>query len=304
MLDGVKTGKTILPERYKEDRESRQYGTQFVPWWKMDPDCETQQYNLSRGDLPPFVMDLLREAMDKVGEEQLRRIADHFAELPKVKDADLVAPWEGAEARAQEMLSRSEEQMRTIGQAQKDALEAIKTHVAWVYDLNTAVMRATITKTTTALAERIAGSSTSAGSGTSRGTVTTMGTQTERSRGKQRSSNSNSNSGRKRRGGSGGRSSVKFTNRNIETRQDQLRRMSREFVGGPPAEQTLVFSAEEVARLRASYAYAYDWVRRPGGSRFPWNVAMRELGEIKLRARKDFKPISQDFYEKMSMRKL
>jgi len=304
VLDGVKTGKTILPERYKEDRESRQYGTQFVPWWKMDPECKTQQYNLPRGDLPPFVMDLLREAMDKAGEEQLRRIADHFAELPKVKDADLVVPWEGAEARAQEMLSRSEEQMRAIGEAQKEALEAIKTHVARVYDLNATVMRAAVTKTTTALAERSAGPSASASAGTSRGTATVMGTQTERSRGKQRSSNSTSTSSRGRRGGSGGSSGVTFTNWSIETRQDQLRRMSREFVGGPPAEQTLVFSAEEVARLRASYAYVYDWGCRPGGSRFPWNVAMRELGEIKLRARKDFKPISQDFYEKMSMRKL
>jgi RNA-dependent RNA polymerase len=302
VLDGVKTGKTILPERYKEDRESRQYGTQFVPWWKMDPDYKTQQYNLSRGDLPPFVMDLLKEAMDKAGEEQLRRIANHFAELPKIKDADLVVPWEGAEARAQEMLSRSEEQMRAIGQAQKDALEAIKTHVARVYDLNTTVMRAAMK--TTALAERSAGSS----AGTSRGTATVMGTQTEKSRGKQRSrtstSTSTSASSRRRRGGSGGGSSVTFTNWSIETRQDQLRRMSREFVGGPPAEQTLVFSAEEVARLRASYAYVHDWACRPGGSRFPWNVAMRELGEIKLRARQDFKPISQDFYEKMSMRKL
>ena len=60
----------------------------------------------------------------------------------------------------------------------------------------------------------------------------------------------------------------------------------------------------EVARLRASYAYLYDWTKKQGGTRFPWNVAMRELGAIKLRARQDFKPISQDFYEKMMMRRL
>lgn len=302
MLDGVKTGKTILPERYKEDRESRQYGTQFVPWWKMDPDCETYQHNLPRGDLPPFVMDMLKEAMDKAGEEQLQRIASHFTALPKVKDTDLIMPWEGAEAQAQQMLSRSEEQMHTIGQAQKEALEAIKTHVVRVYNLSTAIMRATMMKTTTALVETSASSSTSTGPGPSQRMATVMGAQTERSRGKQRSTNGNSSRGH--RGGSSGGSSATFTTWSIETRQDQLRRMSREFVSGPPEEQTLVFSAEEVARLRASYAYVYDWACKPGGSRFPWNVAMRELGEIKLRARKDFKPISQDFYEKMSMRKL
>jgi RNA-dependent RNA polymerase len=288
VLDGAKTGKAILPEKYKQDRESRQYGTQFVPRWKVDPDRPTQHYNLSRGDLPPFVMDLLKEMMQKAGDEQLRRIADHFATLPKVKDADLVAPWERAEARAQDMLSRSEEHNQAIGQAQKDALEAIKTHVERAYDFSAAIIKATPTGTTTttttittARVETRAGSSTGAQRGRSRG----------------RQSISSNGKGRKDR-------AAMFTNRSIETRQDQLRRISREFVGGPPTEQTLVFSAEEVARLRASYAYVYDWGRKPYGSRFPWNVAMRELGEIKLRARKDFKPISQDFYEKMSMRKL
>jgi hypothetical protein len=79
--------------------------------------------------------------------------------------------------------------------------------------------------------------------------------------------------------------------------------MSREFVSGPPAGEVYVFSQEEVARLRASYAYLYDWTKQ-GGSRFPWNVAFNELGEIKLRAQKDFKPISRDFYERMSIRRL
>lgn len=266
VLDGAKTGKTILPERYKKDRDSKQYGTQFVPQWKMDRDCQTLQYNLSRGHLPPFIMDLLSEAMDRVKDEQLRRIADHFAVLTKEKDKDLVAPWYGAEERAQELLSRPEEHVRAVGQAQKDALEAIKTHVARVCDLYGDMMKAA--------AETRASPSRGAGMGAA---------------------------GHKRKS-----SGVAFTNRSIETRQDQLRRLSREFVGGPSAAETFAFSREEVARLRASYAYLYDWARKSygGGSRFPWSVAMRDLGAIKLQANKDFKPISQDFYEKMSMRKL
>lgn len=99
------------------------------------------------------------------------------------------------------------------------------------------------------------------------------------------------------------RDAADFTQRSIETRQDRLRRMSREFAGGPPAADVFVFSPEEVARLRASYAYLYDWTAH-SGTRFPWNVAFDELGEIKLRTRKDFKPISRAFYERMSMHRL
>jgi len=284
VLDGAKTGKTILPGRYRQDRDSKQYGTRFVPQWKKNHDILSLQHKLPRGHLPPFVMDLLQEATDRVGDEQLRRIADHFAALPevKVKDKDLVAPWQGAEARAEELLSRPEEHVRAVGQAQKDGLEAIKAQVVRVYDLFFNMMR-----------EPRASPSTSTGTGTGSGAG--MGV-----------------AGGPRRKSSGGAVSgvsgnvVAFTTRSIESRQDQLRRMSREFAGGPSAAETFAYSREEVARLRASYAYLYDWTRKScvGGSRFPWSVAMRDLGDIKLKARKDFKPISQDFYEKMSMRKL
>jgi hypothetical protein len=105
------------------------------------------------------------------------------------------------------------------------------------------------------------------------------------------------------RHGKGKKGGADFSNQSIKTRQDCLRRVSRAFVGGPPAEETFVFSQEEVAKLRASYAYVYDWMKHGGDTRFPWNVAFDELGEIKLRAQKDFKPISREFYEKMSIRK-
>lgn len=270
VLDGAKTGKTILPGRYKRDRDSKEYGTQFVPQWKSLRDCDyqIQQHNLPRGHLPPFIMDLLTEAMERVREKQFVRIANHFAALPKVnvKDTDLVAPWQDAEARAQELLSKPEEHVRAVGQAQMDALEAIKTHVARVYDMYGDIIRSAEAR---------------AGPGAAR--VGMVGHN-------------------RRKSGEG----ATFTNLPIESRQDRLRRVSREFVGGPSAVETWAFSQEEVARLRASYAYLYDWRCKSigGGSRFPWSVAMRDLGAIKLQRRKDFKPISQEFYEKMSMRKL
>jgi len=60
---------------------------------------------------------------------------------------------------------------------------------------------------------------------------------------------------------------------------------------------------EEVARLRASYAYKYDHeVRFSGWTRFPWDVAMRELGAIKARATGRHKTIAGEFYDHFNMK--
>lgn len=252
VLDGAKTGKTILAERYLQDRNNRKYGSHCVPEWKAAQDNLMHQHPLSRQGLPTFVMDVLKAAMDEASSTQFRRIDAQFSALPRIKDTDLVAPWQEAEASAQELLSRPEPHAQTVGRAQQDALDALKRHVVQVYELSIKLMK--------------------------------PGPARAAEKGKK----------------------AAFTGRSIELRQDQLRHVSREFASGPDREVTAagLMSEDEVARLRASYAYVYDWGRKPGGSRFPWNVAMRDLGAIKLRARRDLKPISQDFYEKMMMRRL
>jgi RNA-dependent RNA polymerase len=278
VLDGAKSGMTILPERYRRHRNNKQFGTQFTPQWKMVPGRTTHQLELRRRDpSSPFVMDFLQAAMEKESVKQLKRIDEHFSALRKEKDPDLIAPWRDAEAGAEVLLGKpeSEERMREVGQAQMDALKAIKTHVERVCEWCDGLMKTTPPVTTTTSSGGGGGGGSRAAATTNRATIIAT---------------------------SDGKSW--FTTRSIERRQDRLRRMSHEFVSGPPAGETWVFGEEEVARLRASYAYLYDWERKTGGTRFPWNVAMRELGLIKLRARKDFKPISQEFYEKMSMRKL
>ena len=255
MLDGAKTGKTILQGRYQQDRCSRKYGTQYVPEWKAVQENLVHQYPLARQGLPTFVMDVLKAAMDSASSAEFQRIDARFSTLPKQRDADLIAPWQEAEAGVHELLTRPEPHVQNVARAQQDALDAIKRHVARVFEFhNERIMRPRA-----------------------------------------------SQSGDKEKG-----NKADFTTRSIELRQDCLRRVSLEFVGGPDRAETAVglLSQDEVARLRASYAYLYDWARKPGGTRFPWNVAMRELGAIKLRARKDLKPLSQDFYEKMMMRKL
>lgn len=212
------------------------------------------QYPLARRGLPTFVMDVLKAAMDEASSVQYQRIDAQFSMLPKLRDADLVAPWEEAEASMEELLAQPEEGAQTVAKARRDALGEIKRQVVRVYELSSTLMRPS--------------------SSTSRASEKA--------------------------------NRAEFTNYSIEHRQDLLRRVSLEFVSGPDRAQMAasLLSKEEVARLRASYAYLYDWSRKPGGTRFPWNVAMRELGVIKLSARGELKPLSQDFYEKMQMRKL
>lgn len=256
MLDGAKTGKTILPARYQQDRSSIKYGTHYVPEWKAVDDDLVRQCPLARRGLPTFVMDVLKAAIDEASSVQYQRIDAQFNALLKPRDADLVAPWQEAEEGAQELLSLPEQDAQNIGRAKQDALDAIKRHVARVYDFSSAVI--------------------GSAAGMQRPAAGEKGSKAD------------------------------FSNRSIESRQDRLRRVSHEFVSGPDrAEMAVALLSEvEVARLRASYAYLYDWTRKPGGTRFPWNVAMRELGLIKLHARRDVHPVSQDFYEKMQMRRL
>ncbi|KAL0576928.1 hypothetical protein V5O48_005074 [Marasmius crinis-equi] len=95
-----------------------------------------------------------------------------------------------------------------------------------------------------------------------------------------------------------------FTGLPIEVRQNQLREMSRDFAASPPLSE-VVFSEPELARLKASFAYLYD--SRPNAhqkkwTRFPWDVAFRELCAIKARATGVSKTVQNEFYQKFSIK--
>lgn len=95
---------------------------------------------------------------------------------------------------------------------------------------------------------------------------------------------------------------VPFTGQPIEMRQDAIRGQSKKFASFPPPGKFLM-QDEEIARLRASYAYKYDHETRCGSwSRFPWDVAMRELGAIKARATGRHKTIAGEFYDHFNMK--
>ncbi|RDX54626.1 hypothetical protein OH76DRAFT_1341007 [Lentinus brumalis] len=91
-----------------------------------------------------------------------------------------------------------------------------------------------------------------------------------------------------------------FTDLPIEKRQDVLRAASREFHAYP--EDLLCFSAHETRRIKASYAYIYDYNRMFNKwSRFPWNMSMRDLCEIKAEALGSPKTVAHEFYHWMNI---
>ena len=91
-----------------------------------------------------------------------------------------------------------------------------------------------------------------------------------------------------------------------EARQERIRKMSKQFASYPPAGHLLMLE-EEIARIRASCAYVYDYEQRKSYSsnnysRFPWDLAMRELCAIKARATGRFKTVTCDFYDHFNMK--
>jgi RNA-dependent RNA polymerase len=103
--------------------------------------------------------------------------------------------------------------------------------------------------------------------------------------------------------GTGGASA--FTDLPIEVRQNQLRDMSKEFASYPSSKDVLL-SEEVLRRLRASYAYLYDYERNKhreaGFTRFPWDVSMGELCAIKAAAVGRSKTVAAGFYERFFLK--
>ncbi|KAJ7213532.1 RNA dependent RNA polymerase-domain-containing protein [Mycena pura] len=100
-----------------------------------------------------------------------------------------------------------------------------------------------------------------------------------------------------------GTSAAGFTNLPIEVRQDTLRALSRDFAAKPTPEQLQTIPDPTlIARLRASYAYLYDYEQNfRGWSRFPWNMALGELCQIKAIALGPHKMVTTTFYESFKL---
>lgn len=94
-----------------------------------------------------------------------------------------------------------------------------------------------------------------------------------------------------------------FTDLAIETRQDILRKLSRQFAS-EPNEEAMFLSHDQILHLKASYAYIYDFEKSPRKwTRFPWNVTMRQLTEIKAKATGRSTTVTAEFYERLALKK-
>ena len=98
-----------------------------------------------------------------------------------------------------------------------------------------------------------------------------------------------------------------FSEKPIEVRQDILRSLSKRFAALPCLDDMeTVMEHATISRLRASYAYIYDAQQKNkarGWSRFPWDVALRDLCQIKVSALGPYKPVTSGFYERFKMSK-
>jgi len=96
-----------------------------------------------------------------------------------------------------------------------------------------------------------------------------------------------------------------FTRLPIEVRQNKLRAISLAFISGPKLEDIPSIPDEAtLARARASYAYKYDGELHAhdyGWTRFPFNVALRELCAIKAAAQGPYKTVQNSFYERFKL---
>ncbi len=103
----------------------------------------------------------------------------------------------------------------------------------------------------------------------------------------------------------GKKNSESFTDKKIEDRQDILRALSREFADGPSDLAHFVGEAhkDQLSQIKASYAYIHD--REVSGAkkwtRFPFDVAMGRLGEIKAKETGSSKTVTMAMYENMTM---
>jgi hypothetical protein len=226
ILDGAKSGLTVLPEVIKSD--TRLYHKRSPEWKECGEEkLETNEINAQRPKgMTEFVMDAIMSHARKYRDLKLQQVDGAFSKHHGHRDSSLEKPWQDAESRVRCVKYSNEYAALTM----EIELSKIREHV-------------------------------------------------EKMREEHRKSIRRSFSGLK-----------------IERRQDVLRSLARDFAAAPDLSSFLFFSSEEVARLKASYAYIHECPNTAG--QFPWDVAMRELGMIKAKSLGPSKTVALGFYER------
>ncbi|KAG0708740.1 RNA dependent RNA polymerase-domain-containing protein [Suillus ampliporus] len=228
ILDGAKSGLTVLPEVMKRDIKLYQKRS---PEWKENIEeapPETNEINVQRPrGMKEFVMDAILSHARSYRNLKMQQVDGTFSEIHGHRDSSLEKPWQDAESRVRRVKYSNGDAALTM----EAELSKIRKHV-------------------------------------------------DKMREEYKKSIRRSFSGLK-----------------IERRQDILRSLARDFTAAPDLSSFLFFSAEDVARLKASYAYIHD------SSQFPWDVAMRELGMIKARSLGPSKTVALGFYDRFVLKR-
>ncbi len=315
MLDGPKSGLVLKDGILGSDR--KKFGASLGPVWK-DPKHKKAgaQSNLTyeqRNRQGPhikgsFIMDILL----KTGEDLRKRLTAQmdvtFAPLGKdaVRDEDLERPW----------LNAWEPVQKLLGQHQKPESPATD-HQKCDGMTSSAGSSTTNSDISSSSTVTLAGSSSS-----SVQLIIAQAKQRDLKRieehvkasyqvhaNNKKAMSSRLNRSKSKNSEMGGGGGADFTNCNIIDRQDVLRKSSKFFHEHPtPEEMEVITDSEEIARLRASYAYMYDLEVHKYGrdgkrrwSRFPFDVAARELCAIKANSLGPSKTVTCGFYEKYRM---
>ncbi|KZT73517.1 hypothetical protein DAEQUDRAFT_721575 [Daedalea quercina L-15889] len=275
ILDGAKTGVTVGDADFEEHK--RKFRSLPLPWTVGRKQQKTRgEYSpddtitAKRGaGLPPFVLEQLYRELQVQCDALRKRLDTLFPEKKRdtkpALDEHLAAPWRDAEVRAAQVAAA-----RGDGWMQAE-LDAIRVHVEAVYAEH---------------AQRVKSYSSQSRTGSGAGRKATAAAGSARQ----------------------GKGGAAISDRPIEQRQDIFRELSKAFDGGPAAlpdgSALLCFDKPTVRRLCASYAYIHDREQSFGGwSRFPWDVAMRTLCQIKVEALGGGKALMEDFYNKMAIPK-
>lgn len=231
ILDGAKSGLTVLPEIMK--RDTKRYQKRCPEWKEIGEETrpEINEINVQRPrGMKEFVMDAILTHARNHRDTKLKQVDTAFAETHGLRDPSLMKPWHGAQARARRVKDSNDD----VAMKMEAELSRIQEHVEKMREEYKRRIR------------------------------------------------------------------FNFTSKKIEERQDILRSLARSFAAAPDLDSFLFFSSEEVARLRASYAYIHDLARGP--TQFPWDVAMRELGTIKARSLGPSKTVTLGFYERFVLK--
>ncbi|EGO05196.1 hypothetical protein SERLA73DRAFT_68825 [Serpula lacrymans var. lacrymans S7.3] len=241
ILDGSKTGLTVLPHVVQRDTTNHQKRS---PAWKETSADRTHwesgmsnELNLPRPRvMPPFIMDVVFSQSKQYCAQKRSVIERMFKDRSNsVIDHALVKPWKEALDRAKRFQLKND----VMGSCIDEELDAIIHHVEEMH--------------------RIHKDKIGAGPG--------------------------------------------FTDKRIEHRQDILRSIAQDFAAKPDVSKMCFFSEDEVARLKASYAYLYDHKQSSRGwGQFPWDVAMRELGAIKAKFLGPSKTVQSSFYDRFVLK--